>query len=72
MSVSALSKEKQWLLLLANLLMMLSEVKSDLLVVFDLPLVPHRCQEGFCWNGWDEAFDNFVQEDEAYPSPSVL
>ena len=32
-SVFALTKEKQWLLFLVNLLMMLLEVKSDLLVV---------------------------------------
>ena len=24
----------------------------------DLPLVPHRCQKGFCWNGWGETFGN--------------
>ena len=38
----------------------------------DLPLVPHRCQKEFCWNGWDETFGNYVEEDEALLSPSVL
>ena len=38
----------------------------------NLPLVPHRCQKGFCWNGWDETCGNFVEEDEALLSPSVL
>ena len=38
----------------------------------NLPLVPHRCQKGFCWNGWDETCGNFVEEDKALLSPSVL
>ena len=38
----------------------------------DLPLVPHRCQKGFCWNGWDETCGNFVEEDEMLLSSSVL
>ena len=38
----------------------------------DLPFVPHMCQKGFCWNGWDETFGNFVEEDEVLLSPYVL
>ena len=38
----------------------------------NLPLLPQRCQKGFCWNGWDETCGNFVEEDEALLSPSVL
>ena len=38
----------------------------------DQPLVPHRCQKGFCRNGWDETFSYFVKKDEALLSPSVL
>ena len=26
----------------------------------NLPLVQHKSQKGFCWNGWDETFGNFV------------
>ena len=32
----------------------------------DLPLVLHRCQKGFCWNGLDETFNNFVEEDRCF------
>ena len=38
----------------------------------NLPLLPQRCQKGFCWNGWDETCGNFVEEDEALLSASVL
>ena len=38
----------------------------------DLPLVPHRCQKRSFWNGSDETYGNFVEEDEALLSLSVL
>ena len=38
----------------------------------NLPLVPHKCQKGFRWNGWDETCGNFVEEDEVLLSQSVL
>ena len=36
----------------------------------NLPLVPHRCQKRFCWNGWDETCGNCVEGDEALLSPA--
>ena len=38
----------------------------------DLPLVPHMCQKGFCWNGWDETCGNIIEEDGVLLCPSVL
>ena len=37
----------------------------------NLPLVPHMCQKGFCWNGWDETCGNFVEAAQAVKPPGL-
>ena len=72
MSVFALPKEKQRLLFLANLLMMLLEVKSDLLVVLISLLFHTGVRKDSAGMAADETFGNFIKKDEALLSLSVL
>ena len=37
----------------------------------NLPLVLHRCQKGFCWNGWDETCGNFLEAAQAVKPPGL-
>ena len=71
-SVFALPKEKQRLLFLANLLMMLLEVKSDLLVVLISLLFHTGVRKDSAGIAADETFGNFIKKDEALLSLSVL